>query len=51
MEREFAPIRERAKEFEAKPKLVTDILADGAARAHKIASETLRQVKEIMGLT
>jgi tryptophanyl-tRNA synthetase len=50
MEREFAPIRERAKEFEAKPKLVTDILADGAARAHKIASETLRQVKEIMGL-
>jgi tryptophanyl-tRNA synthetase len=50
LEREFAPIRERAKELEAKPKLVTDILAAGAARAHTIARETLREVKEIMGL-
>jgi tryptophanyl-tRNA synthetase len=45
----FAPIRERARELEAKPARVEDILAAGAARARSIARETLRQARDLMG--
>jgi tryptophanyl-tRNA synthetase len=50
IETELTPIRARARELEAKPARVTELLAAGAAAAHKIARETLRQVKETMGL-
>jgi tryptophanyl-tRNA synthetase len=45
----FAPIRERARELEAKPARVEDILAAGAERARSIARETLREARELMG--
>jgi tryptophanyl-tRNA synthetase len=51
MEAELAPIRARADELKAHPEQVTDILDAGAARAKSIAGTTVREVKEIMGLT
>ena len=45
----FAPIRERARELEARPERVEEILAAGAERARGIARETLRQARELMG--
>jgi len=44
------PFRQRRAEFAAKPQYVEEVLADGACRAQVIASETLREVKEKMGL-
>lgn len=46
----FAPMRERAAEYRANPDLVHEILADGAARSRAIAEETMREVRERMGL-
>jgi tryptophanyl-tRNA synthetase len=46
----FAPFRERAAEYHAKPELVREILDDGAARARAIARETMGEVRERMGL-
>ncbi len=51
MEAEVRPIRERAAEVRSRPKEIVDILGDGAARARSVAGETLREVKELMGLT
>ena len=45
----FAPIRERARELEARPERIDEILAAGAAKARSIARETLRQARELMG--
>lgn len=50
MERTLAPIRARAAEMRAHPEHVTSILGDGAATAGRIARETLREVKDVMGL-
>jgi tryptophanyl-tRNA synthetase len=50
MERELAPIRERAKEIRANPNDLVEILAAGAEKARSIARETLRETKELMGL-
>ncbi|MBU3965192.1 tryptophan--tRNA ligase [Patescibacteria group bacterium] len=47
----FAPFRAKRKELEAKPEYVKKVLADGAARAKRIASETMREVKEKIGLS
>ncbi len=44
------PFRERRAALAVKPQYVTDVLADGAKRARAIAKETLREVKEKMGL-
>jgi len=46
----LAPLRERRASFAAKPKYVTEVLADGAKRAKVIARKTLAEVKEKMGL-
>ncbi|HEX2611780.1 MAG TPA: tryptophan--tRNA ligase [Gemmatimonadales bacterium] len=46
----LAPIRERALELQQKPDQVDQILADGASAARRIAMETLREVRERMGL-
>jgi tryptophanyl-tRNA synthetase len=46
----LAPIRARALELQARPGLVDQILADGAAAAGRIARETMREVRERMGL-
>jgi len=44
------PFRERRAAFAAKPQYIKDVLADGAQRAQAIASETLSEVKQKMGL-
>jgi len=48
--RTLAPFREKRAELAARPQYVKDVLADGARRAHAIAAETLREVKQKMGL-
>jgi len=44
------PFRERRAALAAKPKYITDVLADSAQRAQVIARTTLREVKQKMGL-
>ena len=44
------PFRERRAKLATKPQYVTDVLTDGAQRARVIARETLREVKQNMGL-
>jgi tryptophanyl-tRNA synthetase len=51
MNAELTPIRERAKELTANPAVLTNALAAGAERARAIASETMRETKQLMGLT
>ena len=46
----LAPIRERALELQAHPGRVDEILAEGASTARRMASETMREVRERMGL-
>ena len=46
----FAPFRERARELRAQPDRVREILKMGAERAHAVASDTMREVRERMGL-
>ncbi|MEO8578568.1 MAG: tryptophan--tRNA ligase, partial [Gemmatimonadales bacterium] len=50
MAAELAPIRERAEALKANPSTVHETLAAGAEHAHAVASETLRETKELMGL-
>jgi tryptophanyl-tRNA synthetase len=50
METELVPIRARAKELAAKPKLVTDALASGAEHCRKLARDTLGVVRAKMGI-
>jgi tryptophanyl-tRNA synthetase len=47
----FAPMRERAAEYQARPERVHEILGDGAARCRRLAQETLREVRDRMGLS
>jgi tryptophanyl-tRNA synthetase len=47
---ELKPIQERAAPFEEDPTLVKNILADGCEKAREIAEETMRDVREAMGL-
>jgi len=48
--REQQPIRERAQRYLDDPSLVRNIVADGCERARKLAEETMRDVREAMGL-
>ena len=48
--RALSPFRERRLELAAKPQYIGEVFADGALRARAIATETLREVKERMGL-
>jgi len=49
--RELAPIRERAQAYVDDPTLAKNIIADGSEKARRLASETMRDVRESMGLT
>jgi len=51
MNAELTPIRERAAGLTANPAQVADVLGDGAAHAHGIATATMGEVRERMGLT
>jgi tryptophanyl-tRNA synthetase len=48
---ELAPMRERAQAYLDDPTLVRNIVADGCEKARKLAEETMRDVREAMGLT
>ncbi len=48
--KEQEPMRERAKAYLDDPTLVRNIIADGCDRARKLASETIRDVRQAMGL-
>ncbi|HHY10934.1 MAG TPA: tryptophan--tRNA ligase [Firmicutes bacterium] len=45
----LTPIREKRKELLASPETVKEILYDGAAQAEKIARETMKEVRDLMG--
>jgi len=47
---ELKPMRERAAPFEDDPTLVKNIIADGCEKARDIAEETMRDVRDAMGL-
>ncbi len=48
--KEQEPMRERAQHFLDDPVLVRNIIADGCERARRLAQETMREVREAMGL-
>lgn len=48
--KEQAVMRERAQPYVDDPSLVRNMLADGCERARKLAQETMRDVREAMGL-
>ena len=50
MNKELAPIRARSVEIRARPEIVDQVIGDGAATARRVASDTMREVKERMGL-
>jgi len=47
---ELAPMRERAQAYLDDPTLVKSIIADGCDKARRLAAETMRDVREAMGL-
>ena len=47
---ELKPIRERAADYEEDPTLVRNIIQDGCEKASDLASDTMRDVREAMGL-
>ncbi len=46
----LAPIRERRAYYEARPQVLDEILAAGAAKVTPISAETLRMAREAMGM-
>jgi tryptophanyl-tRNA synthetase len=48
--KEQEPMRERARMYEEDPQLVKSIIADGCEKARKLAQETMRDVREAIGL-
>lgn len=48
--RDLTPLQEKRKELEANPEYVNTVIADGAEKARAIAQETVKEVKEKMGL-
>ncbi len=50
IERELAPLRVRREELGARPERAREALGDGAAKARRVASETMREVRAKMGL-
>ena len=49
--REQQPLLERAQVYLDDPTLVRNIIADGSEKARKMAQETMRDVREVMGLS
>lgn len=47
---QLKPIQQRRKEYEKDPKKVEKILASGAAKARKIATQTVAEVRKAMGI-
>jgi tryptophanyl-tRNA synthetase len=49
--KEQEPMHERAQKYLDDPSLVRAIVADGCDKARKLAQETMRDVREVMGLS
>ncbi len=47
----LAPIRERRAYYEARPEMIDEILAAGAAKVRPISEETVRRAREAMGVS
>jgi tryptophanyl-tRNA synthetase len=47
---ELKPIQARAAEYAEDPTLVKNIVAEGCDKARKLARETMREVRDVMGL-
>jgi tryptophanyl-tRNA synthetase len=47
---ELKPIQERATQYAEDPALVKNIVAEGSEKARKMARETMREVRDAMGL-
>jgi tryptophanyl-tRNA synthetase len=47
----LSPMQERRKKFEENPRLAWDILEAGTKRARKVASETMNDVRDAMGMS
>jgi tryptophanyl-tRNA synthetase len=45
------PMQQRRRKYEDNPKLAWDILEAGSARARKVATATMNEVREAMGIT
>jgi len=45
------PMQERRKKYEENPRLAWDILEEGSARARKVASKTMEEVRDAMGMS
>ncbi len=50
VQRELTPIHDRARHYEENPDHVRNIIADGCEKAQELARETMRDVRESMGL-
>ena len=48
--KELKPIQERASQYAEDPTLVKNIVAEGCEKARKLARETMRDVRDAMGL-
>lgn len=48
--KDLEPIQMRRKELELNPEFVDKVIAEGAEKARKVARETVREVREKMGL-
>ncbi len=48
--KDLKPIQERRHELEAKPEYVDKVIKEGAEKARAVASQTVKEVKEKMGL-
>ncbi len=48
---EQEPMHERARMYEEDPSLVRNLIADGCEKADRLAQETMRDVREAMGLS
>jgi tryptophanyl-tRNA synthetase len=51
LNRYLTPLREKRRQFAARPDDVRDVLREGTARARPLAQATVAEVKEKMGLT
>ena len=49
--KELEPISERAKKYAESPELVQSIIGEGCEKARKIARDTMRDVREVMGIS
>ena len=47
---ELKPIQARAAEYAEDPTIVKNIISEGCEKARKLARETMREVREVMGL-